>query len=132
MCKDHSLTTSTSLISRNHSTLCFWLMIKLRLSMILKTSKKNVWSNDFWFVKQYIFWEFIQYNTHWDKTQMLKRIIPLGKLNVTKKAFFFLSRALTHHSFIFNSRFFSKLQQKVLLSKSVCGISHFWFPFGFY
>ena len=47
---------------------------------------------------------------HRDKTQILKKI-PWHKINVTKNALFFLSRAPTHHthhSFTFN------------FSKSVC------------
>ena len=39
--------------------------------------------------------------------------------------FFFLSRAPTHHSFTFNSRFLYK--HKVHLFKIVCGIFHFRF-----
>ena len=35
---------------------------------------------------------------------------PLGKINDTKNALFFLLRALTHHSFSFNSRFLSELK----------------------
>ena len=37
--------------------------------MILKTSKKTVSSDVFWYVKIYPFWNFIQYTIHWDKTQ---------------------------------------------------------------
>ena len=40
---------------------------------------------------------------------------------------FFLSRAPTHYSFTFNSRFLYELKHKVRLSKSVCGIFHFRF-----
>ena len=43
---------------------------------------------------------------------------PSDKINVTKNALFFLSRAPTHHSFTFNLH-------KVCLSKTVCGIFHF-------
>ena len=57
---------------------------------------------------------------------MLKKI-PLDKINGTKNAFFFLSRALTHHSFAFDLRFLYELKHKVRLSKTVCGIFDFLF-----
>ena len=61
------------------------LWVKLKVSTILKTSNKSVRSNVFWYFKAYyIFWKFIKYTTHLDKTQMLKK---------------FLSRAPTRHSF---------------------------------
>ena len=44
------------------------LRIQWRLSTILKTSNKSVWSNVFWYVKVYIPWKFIQYTMHWHKT----------------------------------------------------------------
>ena len=40
---------------------------------------------------------------------------------------FFLSRAPTHHSFTFNSRFLYELKDKVRLPKQVCEIFHFRF-----
>ena len=55
---------------------------------------------------------------------MLKKI-PLDKINGTKNAFFFLSRAPTHHSFAFDLRFLYELKHKVRLSKTVCGIFDF-------
>ena len=106
------------------------LRIHWRLSMILKTSNKSVWSNVFWYVKVCIFWKCIQYTIHWDKTQMLKKF-PSDKINGTKNALFFLSRAPTHHSFTFNLRFLYELKHKVRLSKTVCGIFHFRFHFVF-
>ena len=48
-------------------------IIKYTLSVILKTSNKNAWSNIFWYVKVYIFWKFIQYTIYWDETQILKK-----------------------------------------------------------
>ena len=70
-----------------------------------KESKQNsVWSNVFWYIKVCIFWTFIQYTMHWDKTQKLKKI-PLDKINCSKNALFFLSLASTHHNFTFNLRF---------------------------
>ena len=56
---------------------------------------------------------------------MLKNI-PSDKINDTKNALFFLSRAPTHHCFTFNLRLY-QLKHKVCLSKTVCGILHFRF-----
>ena len=95
-----------------------------------KNKQKSVWSNVFWYVKVCIFWKCIQYTIHWDKTQMLKKF-PSDKINGTKNALFFLSRAPTHHSFTFNLRFLHELKHKVRLSKTVCGIFHFRFRFVF-
>ena len=41
------------------------------LSTILKTSNKSVWGNAFWYVKVYIFWNFIQYTILWEEMKML-------------------------------------------------------------
>ena len=57
---------------------------------------------------------------------MLKKI-PLDKINGTRNALFFLSRAPTHRNFTFNLRFLNELKYKVRLSKTVCGIFHFRF-----
>ena len=95
-----------------------------------KNKQKSVWSNVFWYVKVCIFWKCIQYTIHWDKTQMLKKF-PSDKINGTKNALFFLSRAPTHHSFTFNLRFLYELKHKVRLSKTVCEIFHFRFRFVF-
>ena len=61
---------------------------------------------------------------------MLKKF-PLGKINGTKNALFFLSRAPTHHSFTLNLRFLYELKRKVGLSETVCEIFHFRFLFIF-
>ena len=61
---------------------------------------------------------------------MLKTFLS-DKINGTKNALFFLSRALTHHSFTFNLRFLYELKLKVRLSKTVCEIFHFRFRFVF-
>ena len=61
---------------------------------------------------------------------MLKKF-PLDKINGTKNAPFFLSRAPTHYSYTFNLRFLYELKHKVCLSKTVCGIFHFRFHFVF-
>ena len=70
---------------RDNGQLCFYPGFKLtytlsslriywRLLMMLKTSNKSVWSDDFWYLKVCIFWKCIRYTIHWDKTQMLKKI----------------------------------------------------------
>ena len=41
--------------------------------------------------------------------------------------FIFVSQALTHHNFAFNSWFLYKLRHKLHLSKTVCGTFHFQF-----
>ena len=69
---------------------------------IFKTSNKKVWSNDFWYVKAYTLWKFIQYNIYWDKTDWDK--FPSDKINGTKMHAFF-SRVPTHQNFTFNSPF---------------------------
>ena len=57
---------------------------------------------------------------------MLKKF-PLDKINVTKDALFFLSRAPPHDSFSFKSQFLQGVKHMVHLSKTVCGIFHFRF-----
>ena len=59
------------------------------------------------------------------------KIFPSDEINGTKNAFFFLSRASTHHSFTFNLRFLYELKHKVRFCKTVCGIFHFRFRFVF-
>ena len=107
-----------------------WIFLKIywRLSTILNSSKRSVWSTVFWFVKVCIFWKCIQWILHWDKTQML---FPSDKINGTKNAHIFLSRAPTQHSLTLNSRFFYELKHKVHLSKTVSGIFRFRFCFIF-
>ena len=64
------------------------------------------------------------------KTQILKKFLS-DKINGTKNALFFLSRAPTHHSFTFNLRFLYELKHKVGLSEILCEIFHFQFRFVF-
>ena len=106
-----------------------------------KNKQKSLWSNVFlwsncfgffcffWYVKLCIFWQFVHYTLHWDKTQMSKKF-PSEKINGTKNALFFLG-APTHHSFTFNLRFLYEMKHKVCLSKTVCGVFHFWLLFVF-
>ena len=74
----------------------FYLSLRMhwRLSATLKTSNKSVWSNVFWYVKVFIFWKYIQYSIHWDKTQILKKN-PSAKINGTKNVLVFF-RDLQH------------------------------------
>ena len=51
---------------------------------------------------------------------MLKKF-PSHKINGTKNSFFFLSRAPTHHNFMFNLQFLYELKHKVCLSKLCVG-----------
>ena len=94
-----------------------------------KNSKKvcEVMSFDTW---KFAYSLRIQYIIHWDKTQMLKKFSSI-KIKGTKNALFFVSRTPTHHSFTFSLRLLYKLKYKVCLSKTVCGIFHFWFRFIF-
>ena len=95
-----------------------WVKDTLKAFDDFKKSNKSIWSNVLWYVKVCIFWKSIQYTIHWDKTQMLKKF-PSDKINGTKNALFFLSRAPTHHSFTFNLRFLYELKHKVRLSKTI-------------
>ena len=69
--------------------------------MILKTSEHVYKVIFFDMQKVCTFWKYIQYTIHSDKSQRQKKI-PLDKINGTKNALFFLSRAPTHHGFTFN------------------------------
>ena len=42
----------------------------------------------FWYVKVCIFWKYIQYTIHWDKTQILQKL-PSDKINGIKNVLFF-------------------------------------------
>ena len=59
---------------------------------------------------------------------MLKMFFS-DKVTVQKMRFF--SRAPSHHSFTFNLQFLYELKHKIRLSKTVCGMFHFRFPFVF-
>ena len=61
---------------------------------------------------------------------MLKKFLS-EKINGTKNALFFLSRAPTHHSFNFNLRFLYELKLKVRLSKTASRIFYFQSSFVF-
>ena len=97
-----------------------------RLSTILETSNKSVWSDVFWYVKVCIFWKCIQYSIHWDKTQILKKIL-FGLNKRYKKCPLFLSRALTHYSFIFIYDSYMNWSTKFISLKLCVGFSIFYF-----
>ena len=65
------------------------LRIRWRLSTMLKTSNKSVWSNAFWCVKLCVLWKFIQYTIHWDKTQMLNKFLRTKRALQKVPSFFF-------------------------------------------
>ena len=104
------------------------LRIHWRLSRILKTNNKSVWSNVFWYVCS----ECVFNTLYIEIKHKSWRKFPSNEINGTKNDLFFLSRAPTHQSFIFNLQFLYKLKHKVRLSKTVCGIFHFRFRFVFY
>ena len=52
---------------------------------------------------------------------------PPDKINCTKDVLFFILRAPNHHIFTFNLWFLFKLNHKVCLPKTVCGIFQFRF-----
>ena len=60
-----------------------------------------------------------------------KKKFPSDKINGTKHALLFLSRAPAHHSFNFNLRFLYELKHKIRLFKTVCEIFDFRFRFVF-
>ena len=101
-----------------------YLKIQWRLSTILETSNKSVWSNIFWYVKICIFWKCIQYNIHWDNTQVLKKF-PLDKISSTKNTLSFFREL--QRSFTFNFQLLYELKCKICHSKTVCQIFHYWF-----
>ena len=76
----------------------------------------------------YVYSESVFNTPYIEIKQMLKKF-PWDKINGTKNALFFLSRAPTHHSFTFNLRFLYELKHKVRSFKTVCGIFHFRFRF---
>ena len=38
-----------------------------------ENKQKSLWSNNFQYVKVYIFWRFIQYSINWDQIQTLRK-----------------------------------------------------------
>ena len=71
----------------------FPLRMHWRLSMILKRSKKSVWSKLFWHIKVCIFWKCIWY-TQWKMSKFYLR------QNKRKKKILFSFASSNYHSFI--------------------------------
>ena len=104
------------------------------LSTILKKSNKSLWSNAFWYVKEYTFWKFIQYTIHWDKP-----LFFFGQNKRCKKStlFFFRELQLTtvllliHDSYMsWNTKFVSlKVCVGFSISDSVMFLLKFIFLF---
>ena len=65
----------------------------------------------------------MQYTFRWNTNV---RKFPLDKISSTKNPCFFLLRAPTHHSCTLNLWFLYELKHKVRLSKTLCGVFHFW------
>ena len=61
----------------------------------------------------------------------MSKKIPLRKINGTRNALVFHSRAPTHHSFTFNFRFLYELKHKMRLFGTVLKIFHCQFLFVF-
>ena len=125
-------------LQKSSQLLIFYMNIVLRIfakntlkaSDDFKSKWKSTWSNVFRYVKVCIFWKCIQYTIHWDKTQILKKF-PTDKINSTRNVLFFLSRAPSHQSFTFSLQSLYELKGKIRLSKPLCAIIHFRFPFAF-
>ena len=89
------------------------LRLHWKLSTILKASTKLYEVMFFCDVKVYISWKFIQYTIPWDETQLI-------------------TRAPTHCSFTFHSRFLYEVKLKVGLSKNCVWDFPFSILFHFY
>ena len=95
-----------------------------------KTSKKGVWSNDFWYVKVYIFWKLMQYTIHWDKTQTLKKF-PSDKINVAKTALFFFRELQLITVLLLIRTSYTSWSTRFIFLRLCLGLSHFRFRFVF-
>ena len=100
------------------------LRIHWRLSTIVKT-KKEYEVIFFWYVKVCIFWKWIQYTIHWDKSTNVNKNSFRQNKQYIECCFFFCELQLI--SFTFNLWLLYELKLKVSLSKTVCGILHFLF-----
>ena len=105
-------------------TMVLPLRIYWKLSTILKTSNKSVWSIVFWYVKVYIFWKFNQSTIHRDKTQMLTKY-PSDKINVTKKHSFFFREPQPITVSIFIRNFYTSWSAWFISLKLCVGFSIF-------
>ena len=103
----------------------WFLQIHWRLSTILKTINKSVWSNGFRYVKVHILKIYSIHYTLRDNTTMSKKF-PLDKINVTKKhSFFFRELQLISFTFDLQFLFLYKLKHMVYRSKLCVAFSIF-------
>ena len=87
-----------------------------------KANASSPWTSC-WYVKVFTYSENVFNNKCFEK-------VPLDKIDVTKKALFFLSQAPTHHSFTSNSPFLYELKTRFVSLKECVGFSIFdsiWF-----
>ena len=84
-----------------------------------KNKQESVWSNDFWYVKLYIFWKCIQNTIHCDKTQMLKKFLRAKETVQKMSSFFFRELQLITILFLIFDSYIYELKHKVHLSKTV-------------
>ena len=110
---------------------CFLPFLFWRPTTISKSSKKVYEVIFFWYVKARIFWKCIQYTIHWDKIRTLKKF-PSDKISGTKKpSFFFRELQLITALLLTCDSYMHWSTLKVRLSKTMRGIFHFGFRFGF-
>ena len=106
------------------------LSIQWRLSMILKTYVKSVGNNVFWYVKVCVFWKYIQYTSHWDKTQMLKKFSS-DKIDGTKNALYFFCKFQLITVFLLIYDYYMSWSARFVSPKLCVGFSIFDFVFVF-
>ena len=97
------------------------------LLTFLKISNKSVWGNVL-HVKVYIFWKFIQYTIHWGKNRMLKKISFEQNKRYKKCTLFSITSSNSSQLYFQFAILIQAEAHVVRLSKTVCGIFHFWFP----
>ena len=94
-----------------------------------KNKKKSLWSI-FFVMERYVYSGSVFDTLYIQRKHNVKKNSS-GKINGTKGTFFSFSRAPTHYSFTFDSRFSYELKQKACISKTVRGNSLFRFCFVF-
>ena len=98
--------------------------IRWRLSVVLETSSKSVWSNVFWHVKVCRFRKCIQYTIHWDKSTNFKKN-PFRQNKRYKDSLFFLLWVPIHHNFILICNSYMSWSTRFVLLKLCMGFSVF-------
>ena len=71
------------------------------------------------------------FNTLYTEVKQILKKLSSDKINDTKNALIFISRAPIYYSFTFNLRFLYELKHKVCLSKNLCEFFHFRISFVF-